>query len=311
MEDLGAKMRTYLDTHKEHGALVQATLQEAFNNPEVQAFLAAQAVALPDDFFEKSAAKIFEFVKQKNNLAQGKPTIAPGYVPELRLEQGYAAVVYRPTQQAIMAEKMRKRQARIRAINMPKTIREASFDNLDLDATRQPIVGQLIAWFDAYVTQPNDYHQGMYLYGKYGIGKTYLMGALANELADHGIAVTMVHFPTFAVEMRNSIASKETNTLEQIQTIKESPILIIDDIGAESMSSWIRDDILGVILEYRMQNELATFFTSNFDLKQLEHEHLAETKQAIEPVKAARLMQRIRFLAKEVFMNGHNRRPGV
>lgn len=81
-------------------------------------------------FLKNQRRKFLNLLNKKNNLAQGKPTIAPGYVPELRLEQGYATVVYRPTQQAIMADKLRKRQARIRAINMPKTIREASFDSL-------------------------------------------------------------------------------------------------------------------------------------------------------------------------------------
>lgn len=34
---------------------------------------------------------------------------------------------------------------------------------------------------------------------------------------------------------------------------------MIDDIGAESMTSWIRDDVLSVILQYRMQEQLVTF----------------------------------------------------
>ena len=86
------------------------------------------------------------------------------------------------------------------------------------------------------------------------------------------------------------------------------PILVLDDIGAESITAWIRDDILGVILEYRMQNELPTFFTSNFSMNQLETEHFTVTKDGAEPVKAERLMQRIRYLAKEIQMAGENRR---
>ena len=36
---------------------------------------------------------------------------------------------------------------------------------------------------------------------------------------------------------------------------------MIDDIGAESMTSWIRDDVLSVILQYRMQEQLVTTFS--------------------------------------------------
>lgn len=311
MNNLGAQLQAYLTSNKANNALAQQAAEKAFNDPEVQEFLQAHASELADDFFEKSASKVFEFTKQKWLKAHNKPTLAPGYIPELRLEKGYVVVSYRPTEQAIMADKLRRRQARIKAINMPKSVRTASFDDFDIDELRQPIVEQVIAWMEDFLAQPTKYHRGIYLYGSYGVGKTYLMGALANELADHGILVTMLHFPTFAVEMRNSIGNSNVDTLSQIQTIKESPVLIIDDIGAESMSPWIRDDILGVILEYRMQNELSTFFTSNFDMRQLEQEHLAETKQALEPVKAERLMQRFKFLAHEVLMGGVNRRPGV
>ncbi len=58
-----------------------------------------------------------------------------------------------------------------------------------------------------------------------------------------------------------------------------------------------------------MQNELPTFFSSNFSMQQLETEHLAETQKGdVEPLKAKRLMERIRFLAQEIEMIGENRR---
>ena len=75
------------------------------------------------------------------------------------------------------------------------------------------------------------------------------------------------------------------------------PILMIDDIGAESIS-WIRDDVLSVILQYRMQEQLVTFFSSNLDLKALE-EHLTVTQRGEqEPLKARRIMERVRYLSK-------------
>jgi len=84
---------------------------------------------------------------------------------------------------------------------------------------------------------------------------------------------------------------------------------MLDDIGADSMSSWIRDDVLGVILQYRMQEELPTFFTSNFNMEQLESEHLTTSQRGeTEPLKAKRLMERIRLLSEEVSMSGENRR---
>jgi len=46
--------------------------------------------------------------------------------------------------------------------------------------------------------------------------------------------------------------------------------LILDDIGAESISEWVRDEVLGAILQYRMSENLPTCYTSNFDYELLE-----------------------------------------
>ena len=36
---------------------------------------------------------------------------------------------------------------------------------------------------------------------------------------------------------------------------EKAEILILDDIGAEQMSAWVRDEILQVILQHRMQEK--------------------------------------------------------
>ncbi len=83
--------------------------------------------------------------------------------------------------------------------------------------------------------------------------------------------------------------------------------MIFDDIGAETLSEWSRDDVLGVILQKRMDNVLPTFFSSNITMDGL-NEHFAETRNSVDEVKARRLMERVRFLSKEVFVGGKNRR---
>ena len=97
---------------------------------------------------------------------------------------------------------------------------------------------------------------------------------------------------------------------EKLDAVKRSPILMIDDIGADAMSSWIRDEVFGVILQYRMQEQLPTFFSSNFTMDELE-QHLSVTQRGDEePLKAKRIMERIRYLTKEIEMTGRNRRNG-
>ena len=113
------------------------------------------------------------------------------------------------------------------------------------------------------------------MYGKFGVGKTYLLGAIANELARKKISSMLVYFPEFLREIKSSI--QDNSIGEKIDAVKRVQVLMLDDIGAEAMSSFVRDDVLGAILQFRMLENLPTFFTSNFDFKQLEH-HLTYTR---------------------------------
>lgn len=83
---------------------------------------------------------------------------------------------------------------------------------------------------------------------------------------------------------------------------------MLDDLGAESVTSWMRDDVLGTILQFRMLENLPTFFSSNLNFKELEH-HLTYTQRGEkEELKAARVMERIKSLATPVEITGDNRR---
>ena len=77
-----------------------------------------------------------------------------------------------------------------------------------------------------------------------------------------------------------------------------SDILLIDDIGAENNSAWARDEVLGTILQYRMDNDLSTFFTSNFTIEELESV-LSETSKGTDEIKARRIIERIKYLTIE------------
>ena len=132
------------------------------------------------------------------------------------------------------------------------------------------------------------------------------LGALANELAQRRIRTVAVYVPEFLREMKQSIQDQTLN--EKIDFVKNAQVLILDDFGAESMSAWTRDEVLGTILQYRMAEQLPTFFTSNFSYEELEHHLTYSQRGEKDVVKAARIMERIRTVSKAVKLNGENRR---
>lgn len=284
----------------------QKLVTKALADPDVKTFLQAHRAELTQEDIQRSASKLYEYVKIKENIAQGKEIPMPGYSPSLMISQHRIEVNYVPTAELLAQREQLARQTRVRTINMPKSIRRARIEDYD-QTKRQDVLMAALAFIDAYQEQPQEFHKGMYLQGKFGVGKTFLLAAIANELAANGFKSTLVHFPSFAVEIKSAIG--ENNTKQLIDEIKKAPVLMLDDIGAEQLSSWLRDDVLGVILQYRMQEELPTFFSSNLAMAQLESEYLTVNNRGeAEPVKARRIMERIRFLASEYLVEGPNRR---
>lgn len=306
MKSIGDEAKRWM-RQKDYQQQYEEMKKEIQNHPDVKAFLEEHQEQLTQADIEKSFSKIYEYVQEKEKFDHQSPTmIAPGYEPKLFLNFHSIDVTYIPTEALLAQRRQEEIRQRVQAIDMPKEIKEARFLNYEGTSGRAEALLAAVDFADSYQKNPQTFHKGLYFVGSLGIGKTYLLGAIASELAEKGFSSTMLHFPTLTVEMKRSIGDDTVG--EKLDALKKAPILMLDDIGAESMSSWIRDDILGVILQHRMQEQLPTLFTSNLTMKELEI-HLSTTQRGEEePLKAKRLMERIRYLAKEVKLTGVNRR---
>ena len=280
--------------------------KEIFEDEDVKAFLEQHKEELTPEAIRKGMSALLEFRMERDARKIHKEVKAPGLEPCLEVHNGFILVNYKRTEEAIREERERKRKRLIHSINMPKNIAEARFSDTALTPERQDVIGELLKFINSYNPNSTEYQKGLYLAGPFGVGKTYMMGALANELSENGVETTLVNVPTYSAEIKQAIA---TNTVEaKLVSIKNTPILVLDDIGAEMNSAWFRDEVLMVILQHRMLQELPTFFTSNFTIDQLEAHFAHSNKGDQELLKAKRLIERIRFLAKEYFVDGQNHR---
>ena len=185
----------------------------------------------------------------------------------------------------------------------PKTISEASMKNIDkTDKSRLPIIKSLVDFISSYET--NKHQKGLYLSGSFGSGKTYMIAAAFNELAKNKTKVAIVYYPEFLRELK---ASFSDDFAEKFNYIRKVPVLLLDDIGAENITPWGRDEILGPILQFRMEAILPTFFTSNLTKEELEV-HFSITKDKTDKLKARRIMERINQLTDDMTLVSANRR---
>lgn len=192
----------------------------------------------------------------------------------------------------------------IELFDMPKEIANASLKNIHKDdKSRLPIIKYFKEFMEKYKNEEKP--KGIYLSGSFGSGKTYMISALFNEMSKkYNTKSILIYYPEF---LRTLKASFQNGYNEKFELVKKIPLLLFDDIGAENCSYWSRDEILGPILQYRMESNLPTFFTSNLSLEDLETA-LAITKNNVDKVKARRIIERIEQLTVPLELIGENRR---
>lgn len=284
--------------------------QEIMENKAVRAFIIEHQGEITSSMIDRSLGKLYEYISQCRgceecpSLDQCK-NIIPGFEPELVIKNNAIDVHYVPCRLKRLADERKKQERLIQCFYMPKDVLQASLSEVILDTVSRIKAVDKVEQFLTHYNRDH-FQKGFYFYGPFGTGKTYLLGAIAHELAEIGISSILVYVPELIREMKQAIGDNTLN--EKLDMLRNAPILMFDDIGAEAVSSWVRDEVLGPILQYRMLEKLPTFFTSNFNLNELEH-HLTYTQRGEEEkVKAARIIERIKYLAEPVEIDGANKR---
>ena len=298
-------MESVGDVLKDHPSRFQYQdlVQQIVKDPDVAAFI--QKESLSQEELNRSISKFNQYITERDKFLRGDTDyIARGYKPILVMNHGYADVSYEETPELIAAEKEAAIKKRLKLINLPSSLKNVSF--LDVyrdDVARLAVLNRMIKFVNDY---PEN-RKGLYLYGDFGVGKSFMVAALAHDLSEkRGVSSTLLHYPSFVIDVKNAIGDGNVKNL--VDEIKQAEVLILDDIGAEQSTPWVRDEVLQVILQYRMQEDLPTFFTSNFSYEDLE-KHFAKGKNGNDETwEARRVMERIRYLAEETRLEGENRR---
>ena len=184
-----------------------------------------------------------------------------------------------------------------------KEFLQARFKNIDVkDKNRVEVIKWIKKFYDEY-----DFYKdmkGLYLHGSFGSGKSFLIYALLNELKENKkVDFVALYFPEVLRDLKEDWDTYR-DKMDRYSTV---PVLLLDDIGAEQVSEWGRDEVLGTILQNRMNNHLTTFFTSNLTIEELEY-HLSLAKSNLDKVKARRIIERIKQLSVDIELITNNKR---
>lgn len=312
MERIGNTLKRVINS-SDLAARYEQVRNEVMESKGVQEFIQEHSSEIDKSVVEKSLGKLFEYVSASHKCDKcpnidGCINVMKGFEPKLVLANGFIDIDYIKCPNKLIDDERRNITNMIDSMYMPKDVMEARLPDVDLehDSSRVIVVGEAWKFMDELNSTGKLPERGLYIHGPFGTGKSYVLGALANELANRRIRTVIVYVPEFLREIKQSIQDQSMN--EKIDFVKKATVLMLDDFGAESISSWARDEVLGTILQYRMAEKLPTFFTSNLNHAELEH-HLTYTQRGEkEAVKAQRLMERIKMISKPVQLKGKNRR---
>ena len=107
--------------------------------------------------------------------------------------------------------------------------------------------------------------QGLLLSGPNGVGKSFLMAALARSLTlERGISCLFVDFGHLLLRLKATFNGQGLES-ELFESLQMPQVLIIDDVGSNRVSTWSRD-VFQTIIAARYNACGRTFVTTNLPI---------------------------------------------
>ena len=159
--------------------------------------------------------------------------------------------------------------ARQKAIELAQMSNLAAFSDKTF-ATFNPFIPGLreaLPQVRSYARQPDGW---LTLLGPYGVGKTHLAAAIANEALERGEHVLFAVVPDLLDHLRATFGPQSTVAYdERFELVRTVTLLILDDLGTESATPWAREKLYQLI-NHRYNERLAMVVTTNLKPEAIE-----------------------------------------
>lgn len=153
-------------------------------------------------------------------------------------------------------------------------LQRMTLENFDVrggaNANRAGRESLLMAWQAAKAFAANpEVESWLLLTGPRGCGKTHLAIAIAGESRRQGRAVFRAFVPDLLDHLRATFNPDSPITYDELfEQVKTASLLILDDLGTESSTSWAEEKLYQIVA-YRYDARLPTVITSVYSVAEL------------------------------------------
>ena len=179
----------------------------------------------------KDSALELKNCKNCKNIMECKNTMC-GYVYYPSILQDNLVFSYVPCKYKKKLDNDMSYQNNIFSFDMPKEIINASMKDIYTDDKNRL---EAIKWLTTFIKkiENGEKSKGLFLTGNFGCGKTYLVAAAFNELAKKGKKVACLYYPEFLRSLKERFSDDYREIFDKV---KKCDLLLIDDIGAETVT---------------------------------------------------------------------------
>jgi len=108
------------------------------------------------------------------------------------------------------------------------------------------------------------------LQGGYASGKTHLAAAIANYRSSEGVPPLFIMVPDLMDHLRSTFSPESKVSYDRrFDEIKTTPLLVLDDLGTESMTPWVKEKLYQ-LFNYRYNAALPTVITTTDKLSEVD-----------------------------------------
>jgi DNA replication protein DnaC len=169
-------------------------------------------------------------------------------------------------------ERLERRLRSFQRLGNLETLRRLSFENFNPEPGLYPPEQQhsLRRAYDLCTHYAQEPENWLLLIGGYGCGKTHLAAAIANARLDLGEPVLFMVVPDLLDHLRTTYnPESEIGYDELFDELRNTPLLILDDLGAQSSTPWAQEKLFQ-LLNHRYNAQLPTVITTNLRLEDIE-----------------------------------------